>query len=157
MQITLCCNFNFKTAGECNTALKIEGRSNTQKQSPEVFLKISQISQENICVEVSFLQPEAVFNKFHRKTPVLESLYNKVADLQVCNFFKKRLQHRSFPVQICKTFKNTYFEEHLRATASKYCPPCMTQQFFKTFYMIIQLFFFSSFICLGRSFNRYHD
>ena len=33
---------------------------------------------------------------FHRKTPVIESLYHKVAELQVCNFIKKRLQHRCF-------------------------------------------------------------
>ena len=31
---------------------------------------------------------------------------------------KKRLQHRFF-CEICEGFKNTYFEEHLRTTASK--------------------------------------
>ena len=40
------------------------------------------------------------FLKFHRKTPVLESLFNKVAGL--CNFIKKRLQYRCFPVKIVK-------------------------------------------------------
>ena len=39
------------------------------------------------------------FRKFHRKTPVLVSLFNKVADVQACNFNKKRLQHRCFPVK----------------------------------------------------------
>ena len=34
------------------------------------------------------------------ETPVLESLFNKAAGLQVCNFIKKRLQHRCFPVII---------------------------------------------------------
>ena len=34
-----------------------------------------------------------------RKTPVLESLFTKVAGLQGCNFIKKRLQHRRFPVK----------------------------------------------------------
>ena len=48
-------------------------------QPPEVFLKISQISQENL---------------------VLESLFNKIAGLKAF-------------------FKNTYFEEHLRMTASQ--------------------------------------
>ena len=47
----------------------------------KVFLKISQISQ---------------------KTPVLESLLNKVADLQVCNFIKKILQHSYFAVKLAK-------------------------------------------------------
>ena len=41
---------------------------------------------------------------------MLKSLFNKVAGLQACNFIKKSLQHRCFPVNI----KNTYFEEHQR-------------------------------------------
>ena len=42
------------------------------------------------------------FRKFHRKTSMLESLFNKVPCLQVCNFIKKRLQHRCFPVKFAK-------------------------------------------------------
>ena len=34
------------------------------------------------------------------KTSVLESRFNKVADLKACHFIKKRLQHRCFPVNI---------------------------------------------------------
>ena len=34
------------------------------------------------------------FRKFHRKTPVLKSLLNKVAGLKTCNFTNKRFQHR---------------------------------------------------------------
>ena len=44
--------------------------------------------------------------------------FNKVADLQAYSFIKKRLQHRRFPAKSMKVFKNTYFEEHLRTTAS---------------------------------------
>ena len=32
------------------------------------------------------------------ETPMLEPLFNKAADLQVCNFIKKGLQHRCFHV-----------------------------------------------------------
>ena len=53
----------------------------------------------------------------HRKTSVLESLFNKFIGLQACNFTKKRLQHRRFPVNIAN-FKNTYFEKHLRTAGS---------------------------------------
>ena len=53
----------------------------------------------------------------HRKTSVLESLFNKFIGLQACNFTKKRLQHRRFPVNIAN-FKNTYFEKHLRTADS---------------------------------------
>ena len=48
---------------------------------------------------------------------MLESLFNKVTGLQACNFTKKRLQHRRFPVNIAN-FKNTYFEKHLRTAGS---------------------------------------
>ena len=61
-----------------------------QKQQPEAFCK-KRFSK--------------IFRKFHRKTPVLESLFNKVAGLQGCNFIRKRLQHRGFPVKFAKFFR----------------------------------------------------
>ena len=33
------------------------------------------------------------------KIPVLESLFKKVAGIQACNFTKRRLQNRWFPVK----------------------------------------------------------
>ena len=33
-------------------------------------------------------------NKFYKCPPMLESLFNKVAGFQACNFTKKRLQHK---------------------------------------------------------------
>ena len=42
------------------------------------------------------------FNKLNRKTPVLESLFHKVTDLQACSSNKKRLQHRCFPVKFAR-------------------------------------------------------
>ena len=56
--------------------------------SKQVFLKISQCSQEY--------------------STVLESLFNKVADLKAWNSIKKRLQYRYFPVNIVK-FLGTAF------------------------------------------------
>ena len=41
----------------------------------------------------------------HRKTPVLKSLFSKVATLEACNFIKKRPQHRYFPVNIARFFR----------------------------------------------------
>ena len=41
------------------------------------------------------------------KTPVLESLINKVADLKVCSIISKRLQHRVFLVNIAKSLRLT--------------------------------------------------
>ena len=39
------------------------------------------------------------FANFTGKIPVLESLFKKVSGIQACNFTKKRLQHRWFPVK----------------------------------------------------------
>ena len=42
--------------------------------------------------------------------PVLESL-NKVAGLKACNLNKKRLQHRSFPVNIAKFLRTPILKD----------------------------------------------
>ena len=52
------------------------------------------------------------FRNFHRKTLVLESLFNKAAGLKACNFIKKRLQHRCFPVNIAK-FLRTFILKNI--------------------------------------------
>ena len=36
---------------------------------------------------------------------MLESLFNKVVDHKTCNFIKKRLQRRNFPVNIAKLLR----------------------------------------------------
>ena len=38
---------------------------------------------------------------------MLESLFDKVADLEACNFIKKRLQHRSFPLKFAKFLRTS--------------------------------------------------
>ena len=48
------------------------------------------------------------FRKFHRKTPVLESRFDKVAGLS------QETLTQVFSCEICKIFKNTYFEEHMQ-------------------------------------------
>ena len=53
---------------------------------------------------------------------MLKSLFYKVADREACNFIKKRLQNRCFPVNIVKFLRTPiwpYFEEHLRTAASE--------------------------------------
>ena len=57
-----------------------------QKWPPEVFCKKGILKKLQIS----------------KKTPLLESLLNKVAGLQVCNFTKKRLHHRCHPVKFVK-------------------------------------------------------
>ena len=53
------------------------------------------------------------------KTSMLESLFNKVACLEACNFIKKRLQRRCFLMNIAKIFKNSFFYRTPLANASK--------------------------------------
>ena len=69
-----------------------------------------------------FLSTEAAtkFLKIYKKTPVLESLFNNVADLQVSRpgTLLKRAPTQVFFCKCCKTIKNTHFEKHLRMNAS---------------------------------------
>ena len=59
-------------------------RSRIHKQPPELFLQILQIL-----------------------SPVLESLFHKVASLQACNVTKNRLLHRCFPVKFEKFWRTS--------------------------------------------------
>ena len=53
-----------------------------------------------------------IFWKFNRKTSILEGFFS-----QACNFIKETPTQALF-CEICKIFKNTYFEKHLRKAAS---------------------------------------
>ena len=56
-----------------------------------------------MCFKIGVLKNFAIFTG---KTPVFQSLFNKVLNkvLKVCNFFKKRLQHSCFLVNIISCF-----------------------------------------------------
>ena len=53
----------------------------------------------------------------YSKTPVLESLFNKVAGLRIVTLLKNALTQAS-SCEYCIIFKNTYFEEDLQTAAS---------------------------------------
>ena len=53
------------------------------------------------------------YRNIHRKTPVLESLFNEVAVLKACNFIIKRLQYRCFSVKNAKFLRTPIFERLL--------------------------------------------
>ena len=53
------------------------------------------------------------------KIPVLESLFNKIADLKTCSFAKKRLQHRCFPVKFAKFLRTPFFNRAPPVAASE--------------------------------------
>ena len=58
-------------------------------------------------------------SQFHKKTPVLKYLLNKVAGHKACNFVKKKTSTPMFSCEYCKIFKNIYYEEHLHTAASE--------------------------------------
>ena len=56
--------------------------------------------------------------QYLHETPVLQLPFNIVARLEGCDCIKKRFQHRPFLVNNAAFLRTTYFEEHLRTTAS---------------------------------------
>ena len=57
---------------------------------------------------------------------LLEFLFNKVAVLQDCNFIKGRLQQRCFPVNIAKTFQNSFLNRAPPLAASEFAKSLFT-------------------------------
>ena len=45
---------------------------------------------------------------------VLESLFDKVADLQACNFIEKRLQQMHFPVKFAKFLRTPFLKNNCK-------------------------------------------
>ena len=77
------------------------------KNSEKYLLQNSIENIKAVIRAILLKQRSYKFSKFNRKVFVLESLLNKVANLQACNLLKKRLQVRCFPL------KFTRFLEHL--------------------------------------------
>ena len=50
------------------------------------------------------------FHKVHLKTPVLESLFNRVSGLRPVILLKKKLQHRCFQVNFVKLLRTTFLQ-----------------------------------------------
>ena len=53
------------------------------------------------------------FVNFTEKKSDMESLFNKVAGLNVCKVFLERLHHRCFPVKFTKFSRTPSFTERL--------------------------------------------
>ena len=58
------------------------------------------------------------FHHIHKKTLVLKSVLNKVAQSKACTFIKNTTT-QMFSCEYCEISKNTHFEEHLRTAASE--------------------------------------
>ena len=53
------------------------------------------------------------FRNIHRKTPLSESLSNKVSGLKACIFIQKETPTQVFFCEYCEIFKNSFFIGHL--------------------------------------------
>ena len=53
------------------------------------------------------------FRKIHRKTPVPEALFCTVAGLEPATLLKKRLWHKSFPVNFAKFLRTPFLTEQI--------------------------------------------
>ena len=84
------------------------------------MVKYCQIKVSDIETTVRRFLKIDVLSNIHRKTPVLESLFNKVAGL------KMRLQHKHFSVNIAKFFRTAFFYKTalVVASADKSCNCC---------------------------------
>ena len=93
-------------------------KMNTKMKNSKFFKFLLRSSHHGCSIKKTVLKKSG---NIHWKTPVLESLFNKAAGLQSCNFIKKRLQQMCFPKNICKIFKNVFFIEHLWWLLLEYC------------------------------------
>ena len=73
--------------------------------------------QEQSFTDVLQSRCSSKFFKFHWKIPALEALFNNVAGLKGCNFIKKKLQHRCFPVKFAKLFRTLFYRTLLVAAS----------------------------------------
>ena len=66
------------------------------------------------------------FRKIHRKH-LCQSLFLIKLQTQTCNFIKKRLWYRCFPMNFVKLLRTPFLTEHLRCLASFYKETVMLQ------------------------------
>ena len=93
------------------------------------------------------------FRKIHRKTPVPESLFQKIASLRLATLLKKRLWHRRFSLSFAKfsrtsCLKNTSggcFCLNFRKILRGVLEPCQTSKiecFLRIIYSVLPLTIF---------------
>ena len=88
----------------------------------------------------------------HRKTPVLESLFNKVARLEAYKFMKKRLQRRCFPVNIANFLSKFYLKN---TTGGCFCTlnsPAIWLYKSGNWWNIFSIKYFMSLLCISSFF-----
>ena len=73
-----------------------------------LWIRHSQVATRKVLCKNVFLES----HKIHRKTPVPESIFNKVVGLSR-NFIKKEILAQMFSCAFCEISKSTFFIEHV--------------------------------------------
>ena len=103
-----------------NPMFQVESKNENQQLSVIAIIKDSRSSHQRCSVKKGVLKNFAKFTEKH----LCQSLYfNKVAE--ACNFIKKETLAQVLSCEFCEIFKNTFFTEHLWATASKILQWCV--------------------------------
>ena len=104
-------------ASDCSNININEGRIG--KQNHKLLKRGVQVKEQVSEAVVRRLQIKYSLKlcKFHKETPVLESLFNKVPGLNVCNSIKKILQHSCSSVKFAN-FLRTPFLQFLRTASA---------------------------------------
>ena len=92
-----------ETKGQCGSPIRF---LNNFIQFSVQYITTIRTSRSQMFFEIGVLR---VCN-IYRSTPLLESLFSKVASLETYKFVKKRLQHRCFPVIIANFARKFYLK-----------------------------------------------
>ena len=93
------------------------------------FCKIPKISLHTASI-VRISRPDVFCQNIHRKTPALESLFNKV-------LLYKKLHHRWFPVNIAKFLREAFCIEYLQWLLPPWCLNIFKHFLFNFLYFLI--------------------
>ena len=102
LKIYLCDKIHYPTGSYLFKANKGNTRAMREICSKR---KVKNTARGAVCKKV-FLE----VSKIHRKRPVPESLFNKVASLRPATLLKKRLWHRCFPVTFVKFLTTPFLQ-----------------------------------------------
>ena len=97
-------------------------------QPPEVFYEkgvIKNFTGKHLCLRPATLSKKRLWRRCFPvnfveflRTPFLQNLRRLLLTIEACNFIKKETMAQMFSCKCCGIFKNTFFTEHLRTTAS---------------------------------------
>ena len=115
-----------------------------QRKEFRFVSNMKQLSEEVIrssYLEVSCKKGVLKIRRIHRKTPVPDSLFKWSYGSHLPTLLKKETLTQVFSCEFCEIFKNIFFTEHLRASASVFMQSTFFKDCFCLFQWLIHSFF----------------